>query len=160
MMELTTSLLMLASAFSPMTTSQAIADTKDATTTAAEATTTVEALPADHPLTSVSIEAYVRDYFKDAPILAEISKCESTFKQFDSKGHVVRGIENSADVGLMQINTFYHGETAEKLGYDIYTIDGNLGYAKWLYGKYGDAPWVHSSKCWKKSDTYKELAVK
>ncbi len=149
---------MLASAFSPMT-SKAVTDAKAATTTATEVTTVVEEIAADHPLTSVSVEGYVRDYFKATPILAEISKCESTFRQFDSKGRVVRGIENPDDIGLMQINLFYHGETAEKLGYDVFTIDGNLGYAKYLYSKYGDAPWVHSSKCWKKSDTYKELAM-
>jgi hypothetical protein len=149
MMEITTSLLMLASALSPMTT-KAIADAKVATVTAAEATTTVEALPADHPLTTVSIEAYVRDYFKDIPLLAEISKCESTFRQFDSNGHVIRGRVNNGDIGIMQINKYYHEEDAIKLGLDIYTIDGNLKYARWLFNKYGSDPWSSSSKCWNK----------
>jgi hypothetical protein len=147
MIELTTGLLMLASAFTPMT-AKAVVDAKEAR---AEATTTVDqAIPEDHPLTSVSVEAYVRDYFKDTPILAEIAKCESTFKQFDSKGNVIRGKVNSGDIGVMQINKYYHEEDAVKLGFDIYTIDGNLGYAKKLYEKSGDAPWVHSSPCWKK----------
>ena len=150
MIELTTSLLMLASALTPMT-AKAVVEAKDSAAAAAEATTTVEqTLPEiDHPLTSVSVEAYVRDYFKDTPILAEISRCESTFRQFDKEGKPLTGRVNNADIGLMQINTYYHGETAKKLGYDIYTVDGNLGFAKWLYGKYGDTPWVHSSKCWK-----------
>lgn len=151
MFEITSSLLMLASAFSPMT-GKMIADAKNATSTeGAKATTTVqEAIPDDHPLITLSVEAYVRDYFKDAPILAEISRCESTFRQFDSKGNVLRGKVNDDDIGVMQINKYYHEEDAEKLGFDIYTLDGNLGYAKWLYGKYGDNPWVHSSKCWVK----------
>lgn len=149
MIEITTSLLMLASAFSPMT-AQVIGDAKSASVTDAEATTTVEALPADHPLTTVSIEAYVRDYFKDIPLLAEISKCESTFRQFDSNGHVIRGRVNSGDIGIMQINKYYHEEDAVKLGLDIYTIDGNLKYARWLYNKYGSDPWSSSSKCWSK----------
>jgi hypothetical protein len=157
MMELTTGLLMLASAFSPMT-GKAVADASKATAEDAQATTTVaQALPEDHPLTSVSIEAYVRDYFADAPILAEISKCESGFRQFNSKGNVVRGKVNSDDVGIMQINTFYHGDSAEKLGFDLYSMDGNLGFAKWLYKKYGSDPWVHSSKCWMR---YSKLARK
>ena len=156
MIEITTSLLMIASAFSPMT-SAMIGNAKGATVTDAEATITVEALPADHPLTTVSVEAYVRDYFKDIPLLAEISKCESTFKQFDSKGRVIRGRVNSDDIGIMQINKYYHEEDAVKLGLDIYTIDGNLQYARWLYGKYGDAPWVHSSKCWNK---YTKIAIR
>ncbi len=148
MIELTSGLLMLASVFSPMT-GKAVADAQKAED--AKATTTVvQALPEDRLLTSVSVEAYVRDYFYDTPILAEISKCESTFRQFDSKGRVIKGRVNSDDIGVMQINTYYHGESAENLGYDLYTIDGNLGFAKWLYSKYGDAPWVHSSKCWKK----------
>ena len=149
MIEITTSLLMIASAFSPMTFNM-IGNTKDATVTDPQASTNVVSLPADHPLTTVSIEAYVRDYFKDIPLLAEISKCESTFRQFGSNGKVIRGMVNSDDIGLMQINKYYHEEDAVKLGFDIYTIDGNLQYAKWLYGKYGSDPWVHSSKCWNK----------
>lgn len=155
MIELTTSLLMLASAFSPAT-GKIVAEAQNATSTGTQATSTVAEIIVDQPLTSVSVESYVRDYFKDTPILAEIARCESTFRQFDSKGNIVTGIVNSDDIGVMQINTFYHGDSAEKLGYDLYTIDGNLGFAKWLYGKYGDAPWVHSSPCWKK---YKEVAT-
>lgn len=155
MIELTTSLLMLASAFSPSA-GKMVAEAQTATSTGTQATSTVNEIVVDQPLTSVSVEAYVRDYFKDAPILAEIARCESTFRQFDSKGNVIKGEVNDDDIGVMQINTFYHGESAEKLGYDLYTIDGNLGFAKWLYGKYGDAPWIHSSPCWKK---YKEVAT-
>jgi hypothetical protein len=101
----------------------------------------------EHPIT---LQSYVRGYFKDAPILAEIAKCESTFRQFDKNGNVLRGKVNSDDIGIMQINKYYHQIDAEKLGFDIYTLEGNLAYAKWLYGKYGDKPWVHSSPCWSK----------
>jgi hypothetical protein len=145
MIEITASLALFASALMP-------------SSTAATATTTASSTIAENlPLTSVSVEAYVRDYFKDTPVLAEVAKCESTFRQFDSHGHVVRGKVNPDDVGVMQINTFYHGEKADQLGYDLYTIDGNLGFARYLYGKYGSDPWVHSSKCWKK---YEKIAMK
>jgi len=158
MIELTTSLLMLASALSPMT-AGAVADAKGTASEPVATTTVAEESTKDQPLTSVSIEAYVRDYFKDTPILAEIAKCESTFRQFDKEGKPLRGKVNNGDVGLMQINTYYHGERAIKNGFDIYTIDGNLGYAKFLYSKSGDAPWIHSSKCWKKyKDANKEIA--
>jgi hypothetical protein len=151
MIEITTSLVLLASAFI----------SAPATTTPATASSTVsENATSSVSLTSVSVEAYVRDYFKDAPVLAEVAKCESTFRQFDSQGRIIRGKVNPDDVGVMQINTFYHGESAEKLGYDLYTIDGNLGFARWLYGKYGSDPWVHSSKCWKKSAAYAQVAMK
>ena len=105
----------------------------------------------DHPLSTVSTEAYVRDYFADAPILAEIARCESTFRQFGSSGNVIRGKVNKGDIGVMQINEYYHGDNAAKLGFDIYTLDGNLGYAKYLYQKYGNDPWSSSSKCWKQT---------
>lgn len=150
MIELTTTLLLLASAFTPGT-AKAVADAKDNTATSDVASATEEAISSDHPLTSVSVEAYVRDYFKDTPILAEIARCESTFRQFDSKGNVIKGIVNKSDIGVMQINTYYHGENAALLGYDLYTIDGNLGFAKRLYAKYGDSPWGSSSRCWRKS---------
>ena len=89
----------------------------------------------------------MRDYFAKDPILAEIARCESTFRQFDFRGRVIRGEVNKGDIGIMQINKYYHEEDAVKLGFDIYTFDGNLGYAKWLYAKYGDAPWGSSGKC-------------
>lgn len=141
MIELTTSLLMLASAFSPVSVSSI----------GQESLRTPEDSPvatenADHPVT---LENYVRNYFEDTPMLAEIARCESTFRQHDSSGQILRGKVNKGDIGIMQINKYYHEEDATRLGFDIYTLEGNLGYAKWLYGRESDGPWVHSSKCWK-----------
>ena len=108
----------------------------------------VQVLPtADQPIT---LETYVRDYFKDTPLLAEIAKCESRFTHLDKNGKVIRGEVTIEDVGVMQINEFYHEDRAEKLGFNLHTLDGNLAYAKWLYAKEGTAPWVSSEKCWKK----------
>ena len=95
-----------------------------------------------------SLEDHVREYFKDSPILAEIAGCESQYRQFRKDGGVIRGIANSDDVGLMQINEQYQAARAKKLGFDIYTVDGNMAYAKWLYEKEGVKPWMSSSKCW------------
>jgi hypothetical protein len=94
------------------------------------------------------IEEKVRTYFKDTPILAEIAFCESSFKHYDQEGEVVRGKVDSRDVGLMQINERYHLEKATELGFDIYSIAGNLAYAEWLYERQGTAPWKASSPCW------------
>ena len=94
-------------------------------------------------------EEIVKDYFSDAPIMVEIARCESTFRQTNSKGEVLRGIANSRDVGVMQINERYHGETAERMNVDIYSMDGNLEYARHLYEKQGTKPWKASEKCWK-----------
>lgn len=97
-----------------------------------------------------AVEKYLREKFADTPLLVEIARCESTFSQFDKEGNVIRGIVNSKDVGVMQINERYHLETAIKLGFDLHTIEGNTAYAQYLYDKEGAAPWKASSKCWGK----------
>lgn len=103
------------------------------------------------------IEAHVRDYFSDTPILAEIARCESHFTQFGKNGKIMRGIKDPRDVGVMQINEHYHLEQAKKAGFDIYTLDGNLAYGRYLYEKEGARPWMASSGCWAK---FKELAIR
>ena len=95
-------------------------------------------------------EADVRKYFVNQPLLAEIARCESTFRHYDKDGNVLRGRVNGADVGVMQINEKYHLERAVKLGLDIYTPEGNMAYARYLYEKQGAQPWIASSKCWAK----------
>src|SRR5689334_3719567 len=64
--------------------------------------------------TTMTTEKYVRQYFKDIPIMIQIAKCESTFRQLDEDGEIHRGRVNNADVGVMQINEFYHLNQAEK----------------------------------------------
>jgi hypothetical protein len=94
------------------------------------------------------IEKYLREHFADTPLLVEIARCESTFTQYDKEGNVIRGRVNSADVGVMQINEKYHLESAEKLGFDIHTVEGNVAYAKYLYEQFGASPWSASKPCW------------
>jgi len=106
-----------------------------------------------------TVEQYVREYFAGAPIMAEIARCESRFKQFDKDGSIHRGVVNDKDLGVMQVNEYYHGKTAAKLGLDLYTIQGNVAYAKYLYEKEGTRPWMSSSPCWSKSRVAKELAL-
>ena len=100
-------------------------------------------------------EEIIDEHFKDTPILKRIAVCESQIRQFDeTTGTVLRGYVNSQDVGVMQINEKYHLETSKKLGLDIYTLEGNIDYAKYLYGTQGVKPWVHSSPCWDKSNEF------
>jgi hypothetical protein len=96
----------------------------------------------------VTLEDYVRAYFKETPVLAEIARCESTFRQVDKDGQVLRGKVNKSDLGLMQVNEYYHGEKADDLGFDLTTVNGNLAYGKYLYDKEGTTPWNSSKKCW------------
>ena len=106
-----------------------------------------------------TVEQYVRGYFAAEPIMVEIARCESRFKQFDNDGSIHRGVVNRSDLGVMQVNEYYHGTVADKLGLDLYTIQGNVAYAKYLYEKEGTAPWLSSSPCWSKSKVAKELAL-
>ncbi len=110
--------------------------------------TTTSARTLNYSRDPKDIEAYVREEFADTPIMIDVARCESTFRQFNDNGMVVRGRENKQDIGVMQINEKYHAEVAEKLGIDIYTTEGNVAFGKYLYSKYGTKPWVHSSKCW------------
>ena len=93
-------------------------------------------------------EEIIAEHFADTPILKKIAFCESRYRQFNEDGTVLRGVVNPKDVGVMQINEKYHLEASKKLGYDIYTLEGNIDYAKDLYSKQGSRPWVHSSHCW------------
>jgi len=95
-----------------------------------------------------AVENYLKKEFADTPLLVEIARCESTFTHFTKDGKPLRGRVDSRDVGVMQINEFYHLETATKLGFDLHTIDGNIGYAKYLYEREGARPWKASQPCW------------
>jgi hypothetical protein len=105
-----------------------------------------------------NIKRYVSDYFADIPLLARIAGCESHYRMIDKKGNIIRGEVNQYDVGVMQINELYHKEDSEKLGFDIYTLEGNVAYARYLYEKQGAKPWVSSSACWSKPQGY-EIAI-
>lgn len=120
--------------------------------TVAESSSTIQ------PTTN-NLEAYLRVAYKDTPILVEVARCESNFHQFDAKGNIIRGIVNAGDVGVMQINEKYHADMAKKLGMDLYTVDGNIAYAKHLYAEQGTAPWSASAPCWSKSAAYEDLVA-
>jgi len=93
----------------------------------------------------------VKEYFADTPILADVASCESQFIQFNLDGTIHRGWINPQDVGVMQINEKYHLSDSIKLGFDIYTLEGNMAYAKHLYKTQGTRPWEYSSHCWNKT---------
>lgn len=126
--------------------------TPPAIATTSQASTKVEAQV-------MTAEEYVRNYFSDIPVMIEIAKCESRFRQYDKNGEVLRGKVNSLDRGVMQINEYYHGEDAEKLGFDILTIEGNTAYARYIFEKYGVRPWKSSSPCWSKTLAYNDFIV-
>lgn len=101
---------------------------------------------------SKNIENYLKEQYADEPILVEIAWCESRYRQFSDDGTVIRGNVNREDVGVMQINEHFHADTAKKMKLDIYTVEGNVAFGKYLYDKYGTDPWSSSKKCWGSSD--------
>ena len=110
---------------------------------------TAQAAPAFAP-SAQSVEEYVKAYFSDIPIMTEIAHCESKFRHFGKNGSVLRGAAVKEDIGVMQVNEFYHKKTATKIGLDIYSIEGNVAYARYLFEKEGTTPWLSSSRCWNK----------
>lgn len=86
---------------------------------------------------------------KAPPVFKFIAACESRMKHYNEKtGNVLQGVVTPGDVGLLQINSLVHGETARKLGFNVYSIYGNIGYGIKLYIEEGTRPWNSSKKCW------------
>jgi len=104
-----------------------------------------------------NIKSKVKLHFSDAPIMQKIAYCESRNRQFDKDGSVIRGVVNSKDVGIFQINERYHLSDSQKMGINIHTVEGNLEYAKYLYEKQGTRPWNSSKPCWGNTE---KLALK
>lgn len=110
----------------------------------------------------ISTEEFIKKYFSDVPVLIEVARCESQFRQHEG-GKVLTGVVNDLDKGVMQINEMYHLKRATELGLDLHTLEGNVSYARYLFEKEGLRPWNSSSPCWKKSQAYAnhvELALK
>ena len=99
---------------------------------------------------SKNVEKFIQDYFADIPIMTKIAKCESRNRHLDKNGYILKGEVTPLDRGVMQINLYFHKETAQKLGLDLHNIDDNVAYARYLYEKQGAKPWMSSSSCWSK----------
>lgn len=84
------------------------------------------------------------------PILEKIALCESSGRHLDKNNKVLRGKQNSDDLGKWQINEKIWGKKSQELGYNIKTAQGNENMAKWLFENYGSVPWRNSSPCWLK----------
>jgi hypothetical protein len=102
-------------------------------------------------LAGTDTELIVRTYFSDIPVMIQIARCESTFRHTLADGSVLKGKVDSADTGVMQINTRYHAEKARELGHDLSNIYGNMAYARHLYEKQGTKPWGASAPCWQRT---------
>lgn len=97
------------------------------------------------------VEAKVRKYFADIPVMIKIAECESTFRQFNSDGSLVvsesvdpdTGKRDSSASGVFQILYKSHfKDWAESDTTNITTLEGNLRYARQMYKESGTAPWA------------------
>ena len=79
--------------------------------------------------------------------MIKAAECESTFRQFNKDGTVLRGRVDPDDTGVTQINLRYHGADAVKMGIDLETLDGNLQFSRHLYETQGIQPWSASFPC-------------
>jgi hypothetical protein len=116
-----------------------------ATPDAEAATKTSSTTPA---ISQAESEKRVREYFKDTPVMIEIARCESNFRQFTDAGSVLRGGDSGGMVGVFQFFESIHATPAKALGFDIATLEGNLGYAKHLYKEQNTVPWEPARSCW------------
>lgn len=100
------------------------------------------------PTTTQTVEETVREYFADLPVMIEIARCESKFRQFADSGNVLRGGVGGQMVGVFQFFDRYHTNAAYELGFDIETLEGNLEYARYTYEREGTTPWNSAQTCW------------
>jgi hypothetical protein len=114
----------------------------------AATTTAAESMSAFLNSDQYTVQQKVSAYFADIPVMQDIAWCESKDRQYNLDGSVYLGEVVKQDIGVMQINSTYHGKTAAKLGLDITTLEGNLMYARYLYVHQGTKPWSASEKCW------------
>lgn len=126
------------------------AATKDATSTAATSTvasstpavsTSTLATTTIMKATPVEVEKRVREYFADVPVMIDIARCESNFRQFTDSGNVMRGGSGGLMVGIFQFFESVHAKAALALGFDLGTVEGNISYARHLYNQSGTTPW-------------------
>lgn len=107
------------------------------------------------PLSQEETEEEIREYFSDLPVMIEIARCESNFRQFTDSGNVLQGGTGGGMIGVFQFFGSIHESAAEKIGFDIDTLDGNLAYARHLYEVEGTTPWNPAKNCW---DTVKSVS--
>lgn len=90
---------------------------------------------------NADLEAQVRASFSDMPDMVTIAKCESGTRQFNADGSVLRGGAGKNYIGIFQIDERIHVPKANSMAYDIYTINGNIAYARYMYFASGTNPW-------------------
>lgn len=82
----------------------------------------------------------------DGNRVLKIAMCESNF---DSAAIGERAVVGK-DLGLFQINSYFHGDRADELGLDLMDAYDNTKFAVMLMRSEGLKPWKASQHCWAK----------
>lgn len=93
-----------------------------------------------------AISRYARLYKVDEALMKKIIRCESRFKIKARNTETVVGV----DVGLGQINTYYHDKQMKRMGLDIRNVTDNIEYMAYLMAKNGTSDYQASKRCWNK----------
>lgn len=104
-------------------------------------------------------EADVRSAFADAPVMIAIARCESKFTQFGKGGTALHGGMGGKMIGIFQVYGDIHADYAKARGMDVYTTEGNIAYARYLYEREGTKPWLSSFHCWEKESVSPESSA-
>lgn len=115
---------------------------------ASGAAVAVKASTTSEFVNQIEVEKQVRAFFAKTPVMIEIARCESKFRQYTDSGSVLRGGYNSGMIGVFQFYETIHLKAAAALGFNLATLEGNLGYAQHLYTISGTEPWNSSKSCW------------
>lgn len=78
-----------------------------------------------------AIQRLVETEFGVGHVMVEIARCESSLRQYEG-GKVLMGGGGGNYIGIFQIGRQWVNKAAS-LGFDVYTPEGNVGFAKWLY---------------------------
>lgn len=110
----------------------------------------------DTSTTTVKL-AVEREFGVNSPMV-EVARCESQFRQFDNNDKVLKNPHSPA-YGVFQIMASVHETDAKSIGLDIYTLQGNIAFAKVLYDSQGLTPWEASRPCWSRYFAYQPPKV-
>lgn len=78
------------------------------------------------------IEELVIRTFPDDHRMLPVAECESNLRQFNTDGSVLMGGGGGNYIGIFQIGIQWV-DLASSMEMDVYTIEGNVAFARWLY---------------------------
>lgn len=95
----------------------------------------------DKWLSKEDLKLLIQTEFPNNQRMLSVAVCESGIRHFAPiTGTILTSKTN--DLGLFQINSKTWLEKSKELGYDIYTVRGNIKMARYIYEVQGINAWV------------------